>query len=232
MKLESIPQRYLGMWRRSLFQQANMLDTTTLVFWIQTEQHHVDIRIPASRPIFDSTNQLEDFSVEQLAFLATQQGFTGVTKVKSNLAEWLREFDYQPFSAQRDIGKMHFESDSILIENGVDVDYIERWVKVPYSHLNLSMKHLVVEDRHSKKVPARLFTSNNTFAYVRPRSSQLPPAESISAAIDYYQPSKEVLLDWLDFEISFGEIIDKNHGGITHSTLPFREGATFKFNEL
>ena len=60
----------------------------------------------------------------------------------------------------------------------------------------------------------------------------MPPAESISAAIDYYQPSKEVLLDWLDFEISFGEIIDKNHGGITHSTLPFREGATFKFNEL
>jgi hypothetical protein len=219
------------MWRRSLLQQANTVDTTTLVLWIQTEQYHVDIRIPASRPILDSVNQLEDYTTEQLTFLTNQQGFTGITQVSGNHAEWLREFDYQPLSSQRDIGEMHFESDSILIENGVDADYLERWVKVPNSHLNLSMKHLAVKDRHSKKVPARLFTSNNTFAYVRPRSRQMPAAESIAAAIDYYQPTKDVLLDWLDFEISFGEIIDKNHGGITHSTHPFREGATFKFNE-
>jgi hypothetical protein len=33
-----------------------------------------------------------------------------------------------------------------------------------------------------------------------------------------------LLLDWLDFEISFGEIRDPHHGQIRHSTFPFKEG--------
>jgi hypothetical protein len=36
--------------------------------------------------------------------------------------------------------------------------------------------------------------------------------------------NKYTLLDWLDFEISFGEIVDRITGLIQHSTLPFREG--------
>ena len=232
MSLSGVPQSYLGMWRRTLLEQGHTLDATTLVLWIQTEQYHVDIRIPASRPSLESVERLEDYSFEQLVCLASQQGFTGVTQVKRNVAEWLRDHDYQPFNSRRDIAEMRFENDDILIENGIDADYFERWEKVPNSDLNLSIRPCEGQDRHGTKVPARLFTSYKTFAYARPRSKPLPSSDSISEAISTHHPSKEELLDWLDFEISFGEIGDENQGMITHSTFPFREGDTLKFNEL
>ncbi len=78
---------------------------------------------------------------------------------------------------QRDIGEMIFESEDVLVETGVDVEYLEIWERVPDSHLNLSVAHITGENRHKTKVPARLFTANKTFAYVRPRSVQLPIAK-------------------------------------------------------
>ena len=227
----NVPQSYLGTWRRTLLEQGDTQDTTTVVLWVQTEKYHADIRIPLSRPAFGVVNQLKEYSYDQLISLASQQGFTGITQVKNNIAEWLRDHDYQPSNSQRDIAEMHFENDDVLIEKGVEADYFERWERIPNSHLNLSMMECEGKDRHANKVNARLFRSNNLFAYVRPRSKRLPPAENISDLIDFYQPSKEELLDWLDFEISFGEIKDENEGYITHSTFPFREGETVKLNE-
>lgn len=224
MNMTQVPQPYLGLWRRTLLEQAGVIDTTTLVLVIQTEQYHADIRIPAPRPEFSKIHRLEHCSSEQLSWLATQQGFTGITQINGNVSQWLRDHDFQPSNDQRDIGEMRFESDDIVVETGVDAEYREIWQKVTDSHHNLSVSHTTGENRHGIKTPARLFTANKTFAYVRPRSVTLPKAASMTEAIDSYQPNKEVLLDWLDFEISFGEIIDQHHGQITHSTFPFREG--------
>jgi hypothetical protein len=200
------------MWRRTLLENADGVDNTCLVLWIQTDQHHVDIRIPSSRPVFSPVSQLSDYTLDQLKCLADQEGFTGITQVEANIAEWVRE------------------QDSTLIEIGVEDSYSECWEKLANSNKNLGMKKTLGKDRHAKKVPARLFTANNIFAYVRPRTAKLPDAKSLAAAIDTYHPSKETLLDWLDFEISFGQIKDKNQGYIMHSTLPFREGTFFDFN--
>jgi hypothetical protein len=228
--MSKVPKPYLGMWRRTLLEQAGVVDTTTLVLVIQTEQYHADIRIPGLRPIFNAINQLEDCSFEQLTWLATQQGFTGITQINGNVSQWLRDHDFQPSNGQRDIGEMKFETDDILIETGVDANYLEIWERVANSHLNLCVRQITGENRHAKKTPARLFTSNNNFAYVRPRNIHLPNAASMSVAIDLYKPSKEELLDWLDFEISFGEIRDERHGYITHSTFPFREGKEMRLS--
>jgi hypothetical protein len=218
------------MWRRTLLENADGVDNTCLVLWIQTDQHHVDIRIPSSRPVFSPVSQLSDYTLDQLKCLADQEGFTGITQVEANIAEWVREQDYQTFNYRRDIAEMRFENDSTLIEIGVEDSYSECWEKLANSNKNLGMKKTLGKDRHAKKVPARLFTANNIFAYVRPRTAKLPDAKSLAAAIDTYHPSKETLLDWLDFEISFGQIKDKNQGYIMHSTLPFREGTFFDFN--
>ncbi|MFM9836354.1 MAG: hypothetical protein ACKVOA_09660 [Methylophilaceae bacterium] len=224
MSLSKVPKPYLGMWRRSLLEQAGVSDTTTTVLVIQTEQYHADIRVPAARPDFKETKHLEDCCEEQLSWLATQQGFTGITQIKGNVSQWLRDYDYQPFNHQRDIGEMRFESEDVLVETGVDAEYLEIWNRVLDSNLNLSVSLVMGEDRHQTQVPARLFTANNYFAYVRPRTAQLPIAASMAEAIKQHKPSPETLLDWLDFEISFGEIKDKAHGVITLSTMPFKEG--------
>lgn len=230
MSLTNIPQPYLGIWRRTLLQEMDVADTSTFVLWLQTALYHVDIRIPAARPAFNTINHLDECSFEQLSWLATQQGFTGITEVNGNITKWIREHDYQPSNGQRDIGKIKFETDNILFETGIDTNYQEIWEKVPDSHLKLSVKQTTGENRHTKNVPARLFIANSTFAYVRPRNTQLPKAVSLSAAINTFEPSKDVILDWLDFEISFGEITDEDHGYITHSTFPFREGKQIKLS--
>ena len=54
-----------------------MCDTSTLVLVIQTEQYHADIRIPSNRPDFSGIKCLANCSIDQLRWLATQQGFTG-----------------------------------------------------------------------------------------------------------------------------------------------------------
>jgi hypothetical protein len=65
---------------------------------------------------------------------------------------------------------------------------------------------------------------------VRPRSVQLPIAASMTEAINSYNPNPETVFDWLDFEISFGEIHDQHYGVITLSTLPFKEGKEIAFS--
>jgi len=229
MGIAQVPKPYLGMWRRRLLEQAGVTDTTTTVLVIQTEQYHADIRIPADRPNFKNANCLEDCNSDQLNWLATQQGFTGITRINGNISQWLRDYDFQPFNHQRDIGEMHFESDDVLVETGVDAEYLEVWERVLDSNVNLSVTHITGENRHQTKVPARLFTANKAFAYVRPRNAQLPLAASMTEAINTYKPNPETLFDWLDFEISFGEIQDKEHGVITLSTIPFKEGNEVAF---
>lgn len=229
MTTHSLPNEYLGMWRRTLLEQADTVDTSTLVWVIQTEQYHADIRIPADRPEFDDVECLADCSTEQLRWLATQQGFTGITQVNDSLCQWLRDHDYQPANGQRDIGEMTFESADIIVEMGVEAEYREIWQKIKDTQFNLSVKHITGVNRHGIELPARLFTAGHYFAYVRPRSAVLPKAVSFLQAIDTTNPSRDELLDWLDFEISFGEIQDKLLGKILHSTLPFREQAMMQW---
>src|SRR5450830_1295740 len=219
----SVPSKYLGMWRRTLLEQAGTIDTSTLVLVIQTEQYHADIRIPDARPDFADVTSLADCSLSQLRWLATQQGFTGITRISGNTSQWLRDHDYQASNGQRDIGAMTFESEDVIEEIGIDAEYREVWQKIKDSHINLSVHHTAGINRHGLELPARLFTAGKQFAYVRPRSTTLPNAASLIEAIDTVNPSREILLDWLDFEISFGEIEAKRKGRVLHSTLPFRE---------
>lgn len=223
MTTHSLPPEYLGMWRRTLLEQAGVVDISTLVLVIQTEQYHADIRIPTDRPDFSGIECLADCSAEQLRWLASQQGFTGITQVNDNISQWLRDYDYQPSNGQRDIGQMTFESADVIVEVGVDAEYREIWQKIKDTQLNLTIKHITGTNRHGIELPARLFTAGNHFAYVRPRSAVLPRVASLNEAIDTVNPHRDELLDWLDFEISFGDIQDRLSGKIHHSTLPFRE---------
>lgn len=141
MTTHSLPSEYLGVWRRTLLEQAGMVDTSTTVWVIQTEQYHADIRIPEGRPSFDEVACLADCSTEQLRWLATQQGFTGITQVNGNICQWLRDHDYQPANDQRDIGEMTFESADIIVEMGVEAEYREVWQKIRDTQFNLSVKH-------------------------------------------------------------------------------------------
>ncbi len=228
----NVPKNYLGVWKRTLLEQQGQKDTSSLVLWLQTAHLHADIRIPANRPDFSNCKTLEDCSTDQLFWLATQQGFFGETIVNQNICQWHRQFDFQPTTGARDIGEMVFDGENILLETGIDAPYFEVWQKLEGSHRNLNDFAVQGEDRHGLPTKASLLMAGNYFMYVRPRNVKLPNADSLTNLIEQQKLSQQQLLDYLDFEISFGELNSETteiNFPIQHSTLPFREGVRMQF---
>ncbi len=231
-KYQPVPSNYIGVWQRELLETATAKDDSSLVLWMQTAQHHIDIRIPANRPQLPKVEKLEDYTDEELQQLATQQGFAGTTQVisatsnSSDLCQWHREIDYQPKTNARDIGKMVFTDANTVIETGIDDAYLEVWRRLENSQQPCTFKIITGKNRQGLETLAYLMRAGNFVAYARPRHFALSKKTSLSDAIISHNPQREQLLDWLDMEISFGEMLDDKHWKIKHSTLPFKEQLT------
>jgi hypothetical protein len=219
-----VPSAYLGVWRRSLLETADLRDARSHVFWLQTPRWHADLRIPAGRPDFSGVSRLADCDDTQLAWLARQQGFCGVTQVDGDRCTWHRQMDFQPANGSRDTGRMLFDGER-LTETGVEDDYLEIWQRLPPSLGGTAALELVVEAGEQPACPTWLLVAGDCFMYVRGRAQPLPMATDLSHLVARAQPSRSQLLDWLNVEISFGFRKGPNPWRIEHSTLPFHEEA-------
>jgi hypothetical protein len=212
-----VPPEYIGVWKRTLLHTPKSDDTTTQVYWLQTQSWHADIRVPASRPAFTGKTGLDQLNRAELLELAKQQGFCGVTHVDGDICRWLRQYDFQPPSGASDIGRMVFDGADRVFEYGVEADYFEIWERMPGSRgrkfaLQLSANPL-----------SMMLVTGCFFMLVRPRATTLPMAPNLAAfAADKSMADLQTLPD---FEISFGKC--GNDGGnwaIGLSTLPWRQG--------
>jgi hypothetical protein len=140
----SVPQRYFGVWSRTLLETPGQRDKTTFVRWMQLGLWHVDIRIPVAAD-------------------AQKQGFSGVTRVtqraEGEVCSWLRMVDYQPPRATVDEGFMEFKTPDQVIETGIHGVYHEVWDRLPGSTgRQIALAHL----------QTRLFVSGDFVMRVRP----------------------------------------------------------------
>ncbi len=219
-----VPANYLGVWRRSLLETPQMRDADSLVYWLQTPHWHADLRIPAHRPDFSGITCLSDCSDKQLAWLATQQGFCGVTQVEGNQCTWHHQLDFRPPGSSRDIGNMVFDGE-YLVETGVEADYLEIWKRLSRSRGGTAALELVMENNELPSRPAWLLVAGDCFIYVQGRNHKPP----VTAAPHTLPPtrlniSRAQLLDQVDVEVSFGYRYGSAPWRIEHSTWPFREG--------
>ncbi len=205
-----MPDAYRGVWRRSLLSAPGVHDTTSTVLWMQASRWHADIRIPEGRPDFSGVQSLAACDDNQLRWLATQQGFAGVTTFDRQTTEtcWLRQVDFQPPSAIPDAGHASFEN-GMLVETGIHVDYVEHWHLQPATQEGFSVFRSL-----DSAVPRLLLTAGPMVMHVRARSVGFGPEG---------WGDGEQLRQQLDFEISCGL---RNAAGwqISHSTFPWREG--------
>jgi hypothetical protein len=220
---QGVPDKYLGVWQRTLFETPQGHDSDATVYWLQTRHWHADLRIPARRPDFSGITSLAECDNKQLAWLATQQGFCGLTQVDGESCTWHRQMDFQPADGKRDIGHMSFEGERIA-ETGIEADYLEIWNRLPRSRGGTAALELVTQGNELATRPTWLFVAGDCFIYVRGRGPYLPGAPGLASLIKQSQPSRAQLLDWLDVEISFGYRYGSVPWQIEHSTLPFREG--------
>ncbi len=220
----NVPSNYWGVWQRTLLATSDCLDTSSQVYWLQTSSWHGDIRIPTNRPDFTNIRTLADCTLEQLTWLAKQQGFVGITAVMGDQCEWKRVIDFQPPSGIRDIGRMRFEYPDILLETGVEVAYSERWERLTDNQRERCYALQLLDHGDPAEPTSYVLVSGNYFIYSRNRPERL--AQEPFKLSDQLQRVPQVMLvQLLDFEISFGLI----QGAacpwqITLSTLPWREG--------
>jgi hypothetical protein len=158
----SVPERYWGVWSRTLLKTPQARDTTTLVRWMQLGQWHVDLRVP-------------------MAPDADLQGFSGTTKVtqvgEQEMCTWQRLVDYQPPRATVDEGWMVFETPEQVLETGIHGVYFEVWDRLPGS---TGRRIALAEPQRSDGTPsARLFVSGDYMMWVRP-AEPLGPTFEIS----------------------------------------------------
>ena len=128
--LARVPDGYCGLWERTLLERHSegtlTSDRPAQVFWMQSPLWHADLRIPLDRPDFAGVGSLDGCSGQQLAFIAGQEAFFGITRVDGVVCTWLRLFDLRPGTAL-DIGRMEFHDAGLLFERGIAEDYLEHW---------------------------------------------------------------------------------------------------------
>jgi hypothetical protein len=219
----TVPEAYLGVWKRKLLRTPEFEDTASTVYWLQTSSWHGDIRIPVYRPPCTGKRSLAQCSREELLDLAAQQGFAGTTSVEGDTCRWLRRVDFQPPTSFNDIGRIEFSSTDLMLEYGIEREYFEIWERVPGSvgHEHVSVEFDGGDDPRAARPTRLLLTTGNYFIHVRPRRAVLPQADSL-ASLTGDNPSLRAALD---FEISFGTRKGPPETWvIQRSTFPWREG--------
>jgi hypothetical protein len=212
-----------------LLEAPGVHDTTTTVLWMQTGRWHADLRIAAGRPDFSGVASLDDCSADQLAWLATQQGFAGITEVVTSSGDevcaWHRLVDVQPPGLTADAGVMEF-TPACLIETGVHGPYVEHWIALPESQ----GEGAVYRCGDDEDVMQLLLVAGNYVMRVRDRRSAWPEGVAAGTTLTQLLPAWSLpqQRSLLDIEISFGIRVD---GGwqIRHSTLPWLEGQRVTF---
>lgn len=212
----SIPERYHGVWARTLLQMPRKRDATTWVRWLQTGLWHGDLRVPA------------DADRSTPHGLALQQGFAGTTtitrpdKILPELCTWQRTIDFQPPRSTPDAGHMVFEGPDRLIETGAHAAYLEVWERLPGS---LGQRiALAALDAAGEPTAERLLVSGQYLMHLRPRRAAWPagtaPDDTLDALVQRHPEAADGLLD---FGIAFGRWTD-GVWSLERATRPALEG--------
>jgi hypothetical protein len=208
-----------GMWRRSLIARPDgTRDTTTHVRWLQSERLFVDLRQPAAMSDCSHAGCLDDLSLADCAGLATQEGFAGHLSFDGRHFEWLRRIDYQPASGTADAGSLEW-SDTVLIERGRDVAYLEHWQRDESSTVPCAAA--LLRDGGSGTV-AVLLRVGRHFMFARERPTPLCAQGDLPACVAA-APTLAAARALVDCEICCGEAV--RGFAIAASTLPYRRGA-------
>lgn len=163
----TVPREYEGLWRRKGIWRSNgSSDLSTQVWWFQSPRFHIDLRIPADRPMVERHTQLAGLPAQQIARFGAQTGFAGTTVVDGTRCEWQPEFAFPAMSEELDAGRMRFDSADALHETGVDDSYQEEWVRTPTG----AMHGMRLEDKQSDAI-AYLLVSETWMAWACGRRS-------------------------------------------------------------
>lgn len=207
-----------GAWQRDWIHRRGLAqDASIAVRYVQTPSVFADVRTAWARTIPAGAASFAELTDAELAALARQNGFAGVTTVEGDRVTWHHEIDFQPPSDDADVGRIEPIGPGAMFEHALDGAYVERWSTLAPD----AGPYLAVRVTRGGKVAAILAVAGDHFVYARARATPLPAAESITALIEHGHATRETIIGYLDCEISYGTT---RAWRIERSTLPWREG--------
>jgi hypothetical protein len=220
--MHAIPPEATGLWRREVITRSDgQRDTSTRVFWLQTQHLFADLRIPADRPHHPSARGFADYDAENRSRLAAMQGFAGTFDVTGDLCRWHRELDFHPPGGPPDEARFRIEGD-ILIETGIEAAYEEVWRRETPPDAVLAGFRLIADAAGPKGM---LVLAGDHFIAAVDHRPLLPPAASLAALLAA-PGGAERPADLLGMLIAYGRI---GRAGsfpwrVELSTFPWLEG--------
>jgi hypothetical protein len=212
-----------GAWQRDWIQRhGGALDRGVTVRYVQTPSVFGDVRISADRSAVSQATSFADLGDDQLAVLAMQTGFAGVATVEGTSATWHHEIDHEPATGVADIGRIEPVGDGKMFEHGLDGSYVESWSALEPD----AGAYFAARVERKGRVDQLLAVAGGHFVYARARRVPLPAAASIRDAIARAHAARELILAYLDCEISYGRV---RGWQIELSTLPWQEGKRLAF---
>ncbi|MBA6420954.1 hypothetical protein ACS8E9_16365 [Pseudomonas neustonica] len=209
--MNPVPASYHGVWQRTLLRLADgSEDTTTRVFWLQSEHLHADLRIPDPCPTLPR---------ERIRL----SGFAGLTEATETRCQWHRAIDFHPDSGT-DIGNMRFINADEVHETALDDSYLEIWQRLPDSVGVVEQTWLHSADGTGRR--ACLLRAGDYFMFAADRPLRLSGRLSLQHYLQHESARDVDLL--LGCELTFGRI----QGGeqpwqILYSTLSASSGSLF-----
>lgn len=212
-----------GAWQRDWIRRhGGAPDATVTVRYVQTPSVFGDLRIRGDRPAFPGAASFAALSDDQLAALARQSGFAGYVTVDGTSATWHHEIDFQPSGGEDDIGRIEPAGHGKMFEHALDDSYVESWSALGSDGDTFFAVRVARADR----VEHLLAVAGDHFVYARARANPLPPADSLGDAIAKRGATRDVVIAYLDCEISYGTT---RGWQVERSTLPWREGKRLAF---
>jgi len=118
-----------GHWRRAWLRAPGGDDTTTRVHWMQAGDVYADVRVPLDRPSMGGATCLAELPVSALAALAQAEGFAGTTSVTDSTCTWTRVINWHGATSSLDAGRLSWDREGCLVEEGVYATYAELWTR-------------------------------------------------------------------------------------------------------
>jgi hypothetical protein len=228
--LPPMPNECVGIWKREvMYLPGGVEDRTTQVFWAQSRNRFIDLRVPIERSSLVSGRSMNSLDLADLLVLSRQKGFAGTIEVSDSVWSWLRDMDYRPPTGRPDRAAVTIDGDT-LVEHGGAFSVIGEEYREVYHRISsgecrrLSLSLMTGGADWCGYGKAYLIMIDDTVFFARERPMILPEAESLQVLVERAWPDRDLISRYLDCEVSMGVRTDYGWT-ISLSTLPVREGA-------
>lgn len=228
---QGVPDWLTGCFRRHIISFADgNSDDSTRVFWLQSRNLTIDLRLPQRDPVVQR-NELHLLDRAALRELANMEGWIADSQFHDGVMDWQNFTSFQLHNRWQEPARLH-RVGNCMIEFAPSGAYVEDWRLQPAMPGPLVGLRLLEARNHHGELVARgggLIICGDHAGWVQGRPTTLPCKGAANALRDAAMAAcgdADALAPLFQFETSVATGSLERGYRVLHSTQPWRHGAT------